>query len=350
MTPEQRERAFKAELARQAKRLSRIQRDTVAEILAQLRAAEAKIAAELAKVGTTAVRRAKLQQLRAAVAAAMRTFERAAATTATRAADIAWTAGVELALGPLQAAGLAIAPTINPRALVAMREFLTGRIADITLTSVNRINAALGEVLIGVATSSDAVTAVQQILGVARRRAQTIVYTELGRAHAIASQAAMSEAAKKVPGMRKRWLKSGKLHPRPEHVRAHNQVVPVNEPFTVAGESMMHPRDPSASAKNTINCGCMAVPVVAGSRFGASVFDVPADPNQPVRLISPEERARQNASVIEEANRRLRALGIADPIRPGGVSVSYTMPDGRVITSETEEGLLAQLERERSGP
>jgi hypothetical protein len=45
---------------------------------------------------------------------------------------------------------------------------------------------------------------------------------------------------------------------RPDHVAADNQEVGVNESYSVGGEQLRYPRDPNASAGNTINCRCIS--------------------------------------------------------------------------------------------
>jgi hypothetical protein len=83
--------------------------------------------------------------------------------------------------------------------------------------------------------------------------------TEIGRAYSVAGQERMGEVRQYLPGLKKRWLKSGKLHGRLEHIAADGQVREVDEPFDIGGEKLMYPRDPNGSAKNTINCGCESI-------------------------------------------------------------------------------------------
>lgn len=47
-----------------------------------------------------------------------------------------------------------------------------------------------------------------------------------------------------------------------DHVEADGQVVNIDEPFTVSGEKLMYPGDPSGSPGNTINCRCTELPVL----------------------------------------------------------------------------------------
>jgi uncharacterized protein with gpF-like domain len=59
----------------------------------------------------------------------------------------------------------------------------------------------------------------------------------------------------------KEWLTAKDDKVRAEHVRADGQVVAVDEPFTVDGEKLTGPCDSRGSARNVINCRCVAIPV-----------------------------------------------------------------------------------------
>jgi hypothetical protein len=91
-------------------------------------------------------------------------------------------------------------------------------------------------------------------------RAEAVYRTEIGRLASMAQQATLGEVARLVPGMKKRWSAILDPRSRPEHKAAHGQVVAWNEPFTVMGEELMYPRDPRASASNSINCRCSSLP------------------------------------------------------------------------------------------
>ena len=52
------------------------------------------------------------------------------------------------------------------------------------------------------------------------------------------------------------WVTMGDAKVRPEHAAADGQQVGLNEPFSVGGEDLMYPGDPSGSAAMTINCRC----------------------------------------------------------------------------------------------
>jgi len=58
------------------------------------------------------------------------------------------------------------------------------------------------------------------------------------------------------------WLSTNDDRTRDDHVTADGQVVGINEPFSIGGESLMYPGDPAGSADETINCRCSILPVV----------------------------------------------------------------------------------------
>lgn len=263
--------AYRAELRRQLAVLPALQRQTIGLVVAELERARARIVAELAG-GLSDSGRATRARTLAEIERQLASWTRAANELGGAAAARSWRHGLELVRAPLGAAGLGagMGARIDARALASIQRVLTDRISGASTEAIQRINQVLLQTMIGTTSQSDAITQIGEILGSTRRRAQTILFTELGRAHAMASHAAMLEAAELLPGLRKRWMRSGKRYPRRDHAAAHNQIVLVGEPFVVGGVEMLHPRDPAAPARHTINCGCMAVPVVDGSTFGAS--------------------------------------------------------------------------------
>jgi len=61
-----------------------------------------------------------------------------------------------------------------------------------------------------------------------------------------------------------RWLATEDQRTRPDHREADGQVRPWGVAFTVGGFSMMHPHDPSAPAKEVVNCRCTELMEIAG--------------------------------------------------------------------------------------
>lgn len=180
----------------------------------------------------------------------------------------AWRAGAAMVDSVAAAAGLRmVLPTIDVQQLTAMRSFLTEKMKDVATDVLTSVNNQLGLVVIGAQTPFDAMKAISKALKSATlKRAMTITRTELARAYSTANQIRMEQTAEVVPGMKKRWVKSGKREPRVTHVAINGQEQPVDKPFVLEGGAvtMMYPHDPKGPARHTINCGCVAVPVVPG--------------------------------------------------------------------------------------
>jgi len=93
--------------------------------------------------------------------------------------------------------------------------------------------------------------------GISKERAKTIANTEVAAAYGVGRQEAMKGNGVKY----KEWLTAGDDKVRAMHVRANGQQVPIDEPFEVDGEKLMHPGDPDGKAENVINCRCVAIAI-----------------------------------------------------------------------------------------
>lgn len=106
-------------------------------------------------------------------------------------------------------------------------------------------------------------------------RARRASITEMLRSHSVAQQEAMTQS----PVVdRKKWRHSGsyKSVPRPNHVAMDGKIVPKNEPFELIGKDgvtyyPMYPRDSSLPPGESVNCGCIAQPVVDDDVLGMSL-------------------------------------------------------------------------------
>ncbi|AWI78591.1 hypothetical protein CEW87_03975 [Parazoarcus communis] len=207
-----------------------------------------------------------LPQLRAEIGRVMEALGTEAAAVVDGGQVAAWRGGSAMVDSSLAASGISAAlPQLDVVQLGAMRSFLTEKISGISTEAANRINTQLGLVTMGAQTPFDAIKAVTTTLNEATyKRATTIVHTELNRAFSTANQLRMEQSAEAVPGLKKRWVQSGKREPRPEHVAIHGQEQPVDKPFLLEGGAvkLMYPGDPTGPARHTINCGCVSVPVV----------------------------------------------------------------------------------------
>jgi hypothetical protein len=120
-------------------------------------------------------------------------------------------------------------------------------------------------------------------------RAEAIYRTETNRVFSIAAQARMNEMGERLPRMKKRWLAVLDARTRATHIAASGQVVAFDGFFSVGGQSCQFPRDPTLSAKESVNCRCHSVPVLDDEvmeDLGVPPETVP--PPEPVPPIPPE--------------------------------------------------------------
>jgi hypothetical protein len=124
---------------------------------------------------------------------------------------------------------------------------------------------------------------IDKIIGVNKKvgymnRSDKIARTEIGRAFSVARQAKDEMVAEQIPEMKKQWITAQDERVRPSplypqqmkqtrrwnHRAAHGQIRKVDEPFDVAGEKLMYPRDETGSPENVIGCRCQSVPYMEG--------------------------------------------------------------------------------------
>jgi uncharacterized protein with gpF-like domain len=151
--------------------------------------------------------------------------------------------------------------------------YLPGLIEGITSDLRNRIAGILRRAVLGAISTQEAIDEVGRNLtdtGVFKTvasRAETIVRTEVLRIQSIATQARMQANAKKISefgwNLRREWTTAHDANVRLAHQFADGQQVGVDENFVVSGEELQYPRDPAGSPGNTINCRCIARPIVS---------------------------------------------------------------------------------------
>lgn len=270
MTPFERARAFQRARTAVLKDRAKLLAGTRDNVIRFLKAAAADIRAILAAQPSDYQLWA-LAALEREIAQTIGRLGDQAAAEAAAATGRAWELGQGMVDRPLAAARVvAVLGRLDTRQLLAMRAFMTSRLKDVALEAGKKIAAQLGLVVIGAETPSDAISSITEILGEpSRKRATTIVRTELGRVFAVAAHERLVQAAEKVPGMQKQWRRSGKLHPRVHHDVADGQVRDVAVPFDLYPPGaqkpvqLMFPHDPKAPASEVINCGCVALPYKA---------------------------------------------------------------------------------------
>ncbi|MEW8494246.1 MAG: phage minor head protein [Candidatus Thiodiazotropha taylori] len=255
---------FNKELRERLKTGLKVRRDTYKALVEMLNQAEKEIVQTLSN-SPTDWETFYLTQLQQQIKNALRSIEVQMATTANDAMNVSWQGGIDLVDKPIEAAGIQLSssmPQISTNQLTAMRTFMVDRIKDVPIQLAQKITGQLGMTMMGAQSVGDTVSNVQKMFkNQGRSRILTIVRTELGRAYSTATHLRQQQASEFLPGMKKQWRRSGKVHSRVSHDVIDGQVKDIDEPFKLGnGTQLMYPRDPRASAKETINCGCESLP------------------------------------------------------------------------------------------
>ena len=305
-TDAERNKAAASERRKRQKDLPRIQRDTAKELQRLLRRAERELRAQMA--GGSDFTHWLNPQLRQSVRKTLETLGTDMGKAVVTGAEAAWDAGMALVDAPIDAALKLDDPqarvaahlaSVDLRQLGAMREFLTTKMSDVSLQAINRVNTALGLAATGVHSTGEAVGDVAKILGSTRKRGVTIVRTELGRAYSVAGQERMTQAQQRLPGLKKQWRRSGKIHSRFEHDAADGQIQEVGQPFQVGGVELMYPRDPAAPARHTINCGCQSLPYMESWAESDALLHPKRRPFTPEEIAFRPIRAELDEQVVD---------------------------------------------------
>ena len=260
----ERDKAFRKERAAQLKRFREAQRKAMGDVRTLLEDARARIKAEMAAAPSD-FQSWQLPNIQQSIDQALGEIGGELGSRGAAHLSAAHGIGVALVDEPLKAGGVRILgalPEVDLRQLMAMRTFMVDRMKDVTAEVATKVKRQIGLVMIGAMTPADAVTGISGMVDGGRSRAMTIVRTEMGRAFSDATQARQAQAAEHLPGLKKQWRRSGKVHSRIAHDAADGQIVDVDKPFVVGGVEMMYPRDPRAPAKETVNCGCVQLPIM----------------------------------------------------------------------------------------
>lgn len=263
MNDTEKRRAFDKELTSQRRRLSRIRQETIDGLTANLNAALVQIRLVLGS-DPSDFQSFILPQLESQITEIMSSVSARSSELVSQSLLDSWETGIQIIDAPLRQAGLAVSvllPAVDTRQLMNIQTFGTGKISSVTAEVAGKIKTQIGLTVLGAQPVSDTMTIITSLLEDGdRERALRIVRTEMGRAYSSATQQRFAQASQRLPGLRKEWRKSGKLHARPTHVAANGQVRGIDERFMIGGVPMLHPHDPTAPAAEVINCGCTALP------------------------------------------------------------------------------------------
>ena len=125
-------------------------------------------------------------------------------------------------------------------------------------TTADEISQILADARANGASIPDMVKATKGYFDNIAYRAERVARTNVIAANNAAAQDVYTENGVK----QHEWLSTNDSRVRDDHAEADGQVVGVDEPFNVGGESLMYPGDPAGSADETINCRCTILPVI----------------------------------------------------------------------------------------
>lgn len=180
--------------------------------------------------------------------------------------DIMWDKGGELVKSTLIAGEMYVDFGISRSSLDVLKDYSNDYLEKLFGDAWYQIKGEINLGILGAKTPQEVAQAIGTEIDKGRfaniaLRAETITQTEMGRIFSEAAQARMEEASGYVEGLEKQWIHAGHpRQPRPAHLAANGQHVPIEEPFVVGGIRMMFPRDPNAPISEVINCGCDHVP------------------------------------------------------------------------------------------
>lgn len=119
------------------------------------------------------------------------------------------------------------------------------------------VATALGE------SQQKVIDRIRNVMGSSEYCAKRIAQTERTRVQSQARYDTMQEAAELGIKMTKKWSARMK-NTRDSHADLDGKEIPANEKFhTIWGNDLAYPGDPSAPAREVINCHCVMVPHVA---------------------------------------------------------------------------------------
>ena len=254
------ERAFQRKVKGLIAKANKLEDAEVRKVIRLLASARKEVAAAVVSTEWQAYH---LPQLKASIERALEDFGMQYGVEMREMQREFWEKGIEMTDGPIRTVGIyAAIPEIDTAALAILQGYSSDLVVGLSKSAVKKINTEITLGLMGQKSPYEVMGAVgrnlkdKSIFKSIAHRAETIVRTEAGRVLEMAGQARKESAAKVVPGLQKQWFygHSPKM-PRLDHMAIDGQIRDVDKPFNVGGETLMYPKDPRGSAKQTINCG-----------------------------------------------------------------------------------------------
>lgn len=260
--------------------------------------------------------------------------------------------GVDLAIKPLGGEkGLeVVASAVTQQQLAVLSGFSADLIQNLAADTRARVNAEIAAVVVGAKSPYSAARMIGANLkdrnhfSTIAHRARAIVVTEVGRSHALGTQAAQNQLqatfdqAGTGDKVRKRWLNAHLPGARQTHLEAEARYapdgakgpIPHDQLFEVGGFKALYPRDPSLPASESVHCHCVAVTIIDEGSAQAVAAGAPTAQAQAsytaakAEAAAPAEKATAKGPQLTKAG----ATFLGDPYGQAGLKPLKPLPDG----------------------
>lgn len=262
--------AFARRLERAVRDAERREDDAVQSMRRLLRELRGAIASEL--VDASASRTVSLQRLLAALDGAVSTFTASGAAEVADAERDTWRIAQDAMPPALRAAKIAVVlPAASTDQLAVLTAYSTDLIRGLAQDVRGKVASVIRQAAAGILSPQEAMRRVGGTIDrgafkSAAARAEAIIRTEVLRTYSIATDARMDQAETAGVLLRRTWNATRDKRTRADHAAAHGQIRNQQGYYLVGGERLRYPRDPRASARQTIRCRCVETAEVMGVR------------------------------------------------------------------------------------
>lgn len=253
-----REKAFERKLEELIEKVGGLTDAEVSRALEILEAARKEVASLVAETEWQAYR---IPQLKEGLDRAVESFRRQYGRQLETAQANMWAAGIDMVDGPLRVAGFSLAaPEISLDALSILQGYSADLVGGLAADALKSLNTEITMGILGEKTPWQVMQGIGRslddpgVFGKIATRAEVIARTELARVNSAAREARIRAVVESNPrgDWMKKWLSSGKFHPRPHHAALHGVTVPIEENFP---GGIPYPHAPGLPAAEAVNCG-----------------------------------------------------------------------------------------------
>ena len=254
-----RERAYNRKLKELISKVGKLEDREVKKVMEILEASRKEVAAA---VVSTEWQAHHITQLKEAIELAIEGFKQQYTAGHNEALSNMWNAGIDTIDSPLQYAGINLmAPEIPRVALEILQGYSTDLISGLSGDTLKKISNEITLGIIGQKSPYEVMKTIGRSLdekGIYKstfHRAEAITRTEMARIHSSAKEARIQSLTegRTDPSihMMKKWLSSGKAHPRENHL-IDGELAEIDDNFS---NGILYPHAPGLPAKEVVNCG-----------------------------------------------------------------------------------------------